>query len=162
LLLQQQQQQQPVTSQGLSNSLWAVARLGWGPAALQQDGSSSSSSGDDGSSSSSSNSWLGCFLHWSLDALDSFSDQGLTNCCWALGRITQQQQQQQQRRQQQQQQQQQTVSDLLVSSGWLDRVLIVLQPRLLGLSGQQLSNAIWGLARSGAPVPRAWLDTFVR
>lgn len=160
-LMQQQQlqpmkqQQQRVTAQGFSNSLWAVATLGWGPAVLAAD--------DNSSYNSSSSSWLGVFLQSSLDALDGFADQGLTNCCWALGRLAQQQQQQQSEQQQQSQEQQhQRVSDLLVSTGWLDRLLFVLQPRLLGLTSQQLSNTVWGLATTGAPLPAGWLDVYVR
>lgn len=155
-LMQQQQQQQRVTAQGFSNSLWAVATLGWGPAILAADDNSSSSS------------WLRVFLQSSLDALDGFAHQGLTNCCWALGRLAQQQQQSEQQQQSQeqqqseQQQQQQRVADLMVSTGWLDRLLFVLQPRLLGLNSQQLSNTVWGLATTGAPLPAGWLDVYVR
>jgi hypothetical protein len=144
--------QQRMTAQGLSNSLWAVAKLGWGPAVIQQYQQQQQQQLEEhhGSSSSSPACWLHDFLQCSLDLLDSFSDQGLTNSCWALGRIALQQQQQHE------------VQDLLASTGWLDRVLFVLQPRLLHFNTQQLSNTLWGLAASNTCLPEPWLDTFTR
>jgi hypothetical protein len=147
------------TPQGLSNSLWAVAKLGWGSAVLQplpceqqqQGGSgSSSSTASTGGDSPVGSSWLGVFCSSSIGQLDAFSDQALSNCCWALGSIAQQQQQQQH------------IQHILQHSGWQQRLLAVLQPRLLGLSSQQLANTLWGLAAAGITPPEPWLASYVR
>jgi hypothetical protein len=154
--------------QGLSVSLWAVAKLAWGEALLQplpnqqqqqqqqQREAMRSVTGADGYDGGSvvSGTWLGVFCCCSLGQLDAFSDQALSNCCWALGSIRQQLQQQQQQQQQFQQ--------ILQQSGLQQRLLAVLQPRLLGLSPQQLANTLWGLATAGLKPSEPWLASFVR
>eukprot|EP00775_Hariotina_reticulata_P003471 gene3471-biopygen5164 len=150
------------TSQGCSNMLWAVARLGWGSAVLAgsrtRGGSGSGSSSADcessssgGGSRSSSICWLDVFFVSTMGQLGMFSAQGITNCCWALGKMQQQQQQRQ-------------LADLPHFSGWLQRLLAVSQSQLAGFTPLQLSNTIWGLATciSSSSSMAAWLQSFLQ